>query len=86
MSKSHWSFSGRHWAGWTATWAGLILFVVNVSGAPDKRVALAGTAIPAHATAKTPAGSHISVETRGIDFGELPETAFGEYDPSRERR
>lgn len=85
--KSHWSFSGRYWSGWTATWAGLIAVVVAMPGAPDKLTTAATNQTHAQGVAKaSTSATRVSVEMRRFDYGELPDTAFGDYDPSRDRR
>ena len=85
--KSLWSFSGRHWAGWTATWAGLIAAVVSFPGAPDKHLVMAPTLTVVHSSkAQSAPSPAVSVKMRGIDFGDLPPAAFGDYDPERDRR
>ena len=81
VSKSHWSFSGRYWAGWSATWAGLIAVVVAMPGAPDKRH------VPGPATHSVKAAaSPVDVVMQRVDFGALPDTAFGDYDRTRDKR
>ena len=86
MSKSFWNFSGRHWAGWTATWAGLIAVVIAMPGAPDKSLSLAAAASqPREAHKYDAAASPVSVVMHRVDFGALPDTAFGDYDPSRDK-
>lgn len=80
MSKSYWSFSGRYWGGWTATWAGLIAVVVALPGAPEKQYNSV-----ASGTAKA-ATSPVEVVVQRVDFGALPDTAFGDYDPTRVSR
>lgn len=87
MPKSMWKLSGRHWTGWTATWAGLVAAVVAMPVAPDKHLSSARTTNTPHeaASANAPA-SPVSVVMRRVDFGALPDTAFGDYDTERDRR
>ena len=85
VPKSIWKLSGRHWTGWTATWAGLAAAVVAMPSAPDKRVTLAHPANTSQDAATVDA-SPVSVVMRRVDFGALPETAFGDFDPKRDQR
>ena len=73
VAKSYWSFSGRFWAGWSGTIAGLLAFVVAMPGAPDKQQNAKATASP------------MSVMMEKVDFGALPETAFGDYEHLRDK-
>lgn len=81
MSNSHWKLSGRFWSGWSATWAGLIALVVTMPGAPDKQRAPGVVVVSAKA-----ATSPVEVVMQHVDFGALPETAFGDYDATRNKR
>ncbi len=82
MAKSHWSFSGRYWAGWSGTCAALIAAVVSMPGASDKQAVFSASAKPVFKAGASP----VSVMMERVDFGALPATAFGDYEPARERR
>ncbi len=85
-SRSHWSFSGRYWASWSATWAALIAVVVSLPDAPDKKVALVNHLTPAVADVQGASSAIVSVVTKGFDFDALPASAFGDQDPASARR
>jgi hypothetical protein len=85
-SQSHWSFSGRYWASWSATWAAVIAIVVSLPDAPDKKVALVNHLTPAFADAHGASSAIVSVVTKGFDFDALPASAFGDRDTTPVRR
>ena len=83
MSNSHWSFSGRHWAGWTTTWAALIAIVVALpESSTEHRKAMLQAGV---STITTGASVHhvssvVSVVTSRLDFNAMPASAFGDHD------
>lgn len=80
VSRSHWNFSGRFWAGWSATWATLIAVVVSVPATNDKKPA-AGTIAHASMSFASPSAAMpapVAVTTRGFDLAAIPASAFGD--------
>ena len=85
---SLWQFSGPYWAGWTATWVGVIALVTAVPESHDHKNVIGKKSVAAASVTSVPAAvsAAITVTTTGFDFAHLPATAFGDQDSSQNRR